>query len=43
MIVAAAHAASCTHPLTEDLQDGQDLDGVRVVNPFEPSPEELGL
>jgi predicted nucleic acid-binding protein len=34
LIVAAAQAAECTHLLTEDLQDGQDLDGVRVLNPF---------
>ncbi len=40
LIVAAAHAAGCTHLLTEDLVHGQDLDGVRIVNPFiqEPGP-----
>jgi predicted nucleic acid-binding protein len=43
LIVAAAHAASCTHLLSEDLQDGQDLNGVQVVNPFEHPPDELGL
>jgi predicted nucleic acid-binding protein len=35
LIVAAAQAADCTHLLTEDLQDGQDLDGLIVTNPFE--------
>jgi len=34
LIVAAAKSASCRYLLTEDLQDGQDLDGVLVINPF---------
>jgi predicted nucleic acid-binding protein len=34
LIVAAAKAASCRYLLTEDLQSGQELDGVEVVNPF---------
>jgi predicted nucleic acid-binding protein len=34
LIVAAARAAGCGYLLTEDLQDGQVLDDVRVVNPF---------
>src|SRR5258706_11526109 len=34
LIVAAAVQASCGYLLTEDLQEGQDLDGVIVVNPF---------
>lgn len=34
LIVAAAHVARCEVLLTEDLQDGTDLDGVRVVDPF---------
>jgi predicted nucleic acid-binding protein len=34
LIVAAAKTASCRFLLTEDLQDGQKLDGVEVVNPF---------
>jgi predicted nucleic acid-binding protein len=38
LIVAAAHAARCDVLLTEDLQDQQDLDGLRVVNPFNHSP-----
>ena len=43
LIVAAAQAAECPILLTEDLQRGQDLDGVRVVDPFaspEQSPQE---
>jgi predicted nucleic acid-binding protein len=34
LIVSAARTASCRFLLTEDLQDGQKLDGVEVVNPF---------
>lgn len=33
-IVEAARALGCRELLSEDLQHGQDLDGVRVVNPF---------
>jgi predicted nucleic acid-binding protein len=40
LIVAAARSAECPYLLTEDLQHGQDLDGVRVVSPFKISPEE---
>ncbi len=43
LIVAAALAEGCKYLLTEDLQDGQDLDGLRVVDPFSRSPEEYGL
>jgi predicted nucleic acid-binding protein len=38
LIVAAAKAASCSHPLSEDFQTGQDLDGVIVVSPFRSEP-----
>jgi predicted nucleic acid-binding protein len=34
MVVAAAKKADCRFLLTEDLQDGQNLDGLEVVNPF---------
>lgn len=33
-IVAAAQLSGCGLLLTEDLQDGQELDGLRVVDPF---------
>lgn len=36
MIVTAAKAGNCSHLYTEDLQDGQTIDGVLVVNPFKP-------
>ncbi len=34
LIVAAAQAARCETLLTEDLQDGMEFDGLRVVDPF---------
>ena len=33
-ILAAARVAGCDTVYTEDLNDGQDYGGVRVVNPF---------
>ena len=41
LIVAAAKAASCRYLLTEDLQAGQKLDGIEVVNPFIASPKSI--
>lgn len=41
LIVAAAKVASCKYLLTEDLQEGQELDGVLVVNPFRSSPDKI--
>ena len=34
LIVAAAQAAGCEALLTEDLQHGLDIDGLRVADPF---------
>jgi len=43
-IVAAAQSSGCTHLLTEDLQDGQRLDGLTIISPFTHAPETvLGL
>jgi predicted nucleic acid-binding protein len=39
LIVAAAKAARCRYLLTEDLQHGQDLDGLIVVSPFKQGPQ----
>ena len=33
-ILAAARAAGCDAVYSEDLSDGQDYDGLRVINPF---------
>lgn len=34
LIVSAASTAGCERILTEDLNDGQLIDGVRIENPF---------
>lgn len=41
LIVSSAQAAECPLLLSEDLQQGQDLGGVRVVNPFSLTPDQL--
>jgi predicted nucleic acid-binding protein len=41
LIVAAAKSIGCRYLLTEDLQAGQDLDGVLVINPFLTDPASL--
>jgi len=38
LIVSAALRTGCRRLLTEDLQAGQDLDGVIVVDPFRTAP-----
>ena len=34
MIMAAARSSGARELIAEDLNDGQDHDGVRTVNPF---------
>lgn len=41
LILAAAAQAGCTHVLSEDLQHGQQIDAVTIVNPFRIAPTEL--
>ena len=41
LIVAAAKVCGCRYLLTEDLQSGQKLDGIEVVNPFLRGPESI--
>jgi predicted nucleic acid-binding protein len=41
LIVAAAKSIRCRYLLTEDLQAGQNLDGVLVINPFLTEPAAL--
>jgi predicted nucleic acid-binding protein len=36
LIVASAIANRCTLLLSEDLQDGLQIDGLRILNPFAP-------
>ncbi len=41
LMVAAAQHQGCRWLLTEDLQHDQQIDGVRIVNPFISSPDIL--
>lgn len=41
LIVASAQQAGCRTLLTEDLQPGQNFDGVVVCSPFLKDPDEL--
>jgi len=34
MIIEAARASRCEVALSEDLNHGQDYNGVRIINPF---------
>lgn len=43
LIVSAAKRSGCSTLLTEDLQDGLDLDGLRVTNPFAPDFDPASL
>lgn len=43
LIVAAARRSGCRYLLTEDLQDGQRVRGVGVLDPFRHRPEEISL
>lgn len=39
LIVASARHAGCDVLYTEDLQHGQELSGLRVIDPFRPTPQ----
>jgi predicted nucleic acid-binding protein len=41
LIIAAAKTLQCTYLLSEDFQHSQDLQGIRVINPFRIRPAEL--
>lgn len=41
LVVAAAEQMGCAYLLTEDLSDGQDLDGTTVVDPFRHEPIDI--
>ncbi|MGE3643397.1 MAG: PIN domain-containing protein [Beijerinckiaceae bacterium] len=34
LIVASAVESGCETLLSEDMQDGRDISGIRIVNPF---------
>jgi predicted nucleic acid-binding protein len=42
LILAAAQSMGCGFVLSEDLPTGQELEGIRVVNPFAMRPSEIG-
>ena len=39
LVVASAIHTQCDFLLTEDLSEGQNLDGVKVINPFSTTPQ----
>jgi len=41
LIVASALEAGARYLLTEDLQDGQTIEGLKIVDPFRVEPDEL--
>lgn len=41
LIVGAAAQSGCTHVLSEDMQHGQQIDAVTIVNPFLVTFQEL--
>ena len=41
LILAAALQSGARYLLTEDLQSGQEVDTLTIVNPFEHTPEEI--
>jgi predicted nucleic acid-binding protein len=41
LIVAAAKSSACRFLLTEDLQEGQELEGITVIDPFQSQPSSL--
>lgn len=41
LVVSSARALSCKYLLTEDLQAGQNVDGVLIVSPFRSHPDSL--
>jgi predicted nucleic acid-binding protein len=43
LILASAERLGCATLLSEDFQTGRNYAGVRVINPFEDSPETLRL
>jgi predicted nucleic acid-binding protein len=40
LVVSAAQIGRCRYLLTEDLQHGQDLNGLIVLSPFRATPED---
>ncbi|HTV68599.1 MAG TPA: PIN domain-containing protein [Rhizobiaceae bacterium] len=43
LLLASAIELGCTHFLSEDLQDGQIIEGLTIVSPFAHTPEQILL
>jgi predicted nucleic acid-binding protein len=41
LLLASALKLGCTHFLSEDLQDGQIVEGLTIVDPFAHSPDQI--
>ncbi|MEO5325741.1 PIN domain-containing protein [Mesorhizobium sp. CC13] len=41
LLLASASELACSFFLSEDLQDGQTIEGLTIVNPFAHSPEQI--
>lgn len=41
LLLASALELGCTHFLSEDLQDGQTIEGLTILSPFAHSPEQI--
>jgi predicted nucleic acid-binding protein len=41
LLLASALELGCTHFLSEDLQDGQAIEGLTIVDPFAHTPEQI--
>ncbi len=41
LIVAAATRAGCSYLLTEDFQHGRTIDSLKIIDPFQVTPDEL--
>ena len=41
LLLASALELGCTHFLSQDLQDGQRIDSLTIVDPFAHSPEQI--
>jgi predicted nucleic acid-binding protein len=39
VLLASARELGCTHFLSEDVQDGQTIEGLTIVDPFAHTPE----
>jgi predicted nucleic acid-binding protein len=41
LLLGSALELGCSHFLSEDLQDGQKIGGLTIINPFTHAPEEI--